>query len=381
MTEHGDFAEFLTDRDRILMAAWMLPNEGPLTEIQRKEALANFVEYCERVNLLPHQVGRMVGTPSGGTIHALVQGKWNSESDRHVRILNQWVEQHARKESVKLKGKLVNTKVAKDIQAVAELVRQNGTMGMLWGPTGIGKSRCAEALFATIAGSLLITIADDCRSASGLRRVLLNKTGGRGASLPAQLAKRSMAVFEHIVDRLKDSGRLIIIDESHKMRDGAIELLREIHDATKCPVLCLGTKEFFDRIERNADPDGGQIYSRFDFRWSLTQGAGNDSSRGKRLFTVQDIRDLYEITPIRLSKDAVNYLQDVANQLGFGSLRRCGILLINAARRARKRQQVEDGADVTVTSDDLAFVEGRFCPDPMQQEEAKQRRARAVAAG
>lgn len=381
MNERSEFSEFLTDRDQILMAAWTLPNEGPLTIDQRVEALNNFVEYCRRVDIRPDKVGRMVGEPSGGTIYALIKHEWNQHSDKHVRILNNWVEQHARKAAVKLKGKLVDTKVAQEIRTVAQLVRENGTMGLVYGPTGIGKSRCAEALCDTVAGSVLITIADGYETRSGFRRALLNKIGGRGTTLHSQVNKRSMIVFEQIVERLKDSGRLILIDEAHKLRTAAIELLREVHDQTKCPMLCFATKELYDRIQSNADPDKGQIKSRFDFMWHLTQGV--DSTRGdrKRLFTVEDIRKLYELTPIRLSKDAANYLADVANLLGHGSLRRCAILLVNAARRARKRQNISEGDDVTVSADDLAFVESRFSPDPQQQQDATERRTRAVAAG
>ncbi len=92
------------------------------------------------------------------------------------------------------------------------------------------------------------------------------------------------------------------------------------------------------------------------------------------------IRQLYNEPPVRLSRDGMDYLQAVANDLGRGSLRRCKMLLQNAARRARKRQGSADGDKVTVTADDLEWVETRLRQESGEQEAAKDRRRRAVGA-
>ncbi len=157
-----------------------------------------------------------------------------------------------------------------------------------------------------------------------------------------------------------------------------MELCREIHDATGVPFLLLATKDLHDRIARNVDPDHGQLYSRFDVIQHLTQGRDVREPRGKALYTVADIKALYDEPPLRLSKDAARYLQDVANELGRGSLRRCRVLLQNAARRARKRQGLADGARVTVTADDLDWVERHLRRESSEQEAVKDRRKRAA---
>lgn len=379
MTERTDFSEFLTDRDRILMAAWTLPNEGPLTDAQRKQALENFRVYIERVGLATDDVGRQIGSPRKTAIDDLLKGVVRANDDQHIRRLNDWVEQHARQQAVRLRGHFVQTKVATDIHAVARMVRENQTMGIVYGPTGIGKTRCAQALHDTLVGSILLTITNSCYRPAGLTSLLVATVGARDIStIRGRL--RFTNHFERLVDRLKDSSRLIMVDEGHKLHDSALELLRELHDLTGCPILLFATKELRDRIRRKANPDAGQIRSRFDIEFALTQGS--DATRGDRrkLFSVDDIRKLYAQVPIRLSQDATHYLQDVANNFGEGSLRRCRILLTNAARRARKRQKLEDDATVTVTADDLAYVEEVFRPDPDEKQQTRERRQRAVAA-
>lgn len=103
-------------------------------------------------------------------------------------------------------------------------------------------------------------------------------------------------------------------------------------------------------------------------------------SGGKVLHAMEDIRQLYIEPPIRRSRDAMAYLQGVANDLGRGSLRRCKILLQNAARRTRKRQGSADGDKVTVTAYDLELLETRLRQESSEQEAAKDRRRRAVGA-
>ena len=92
MTDHGDFSELLTDRDRILMAAWTLPNDGPLTDTQRRQALANFADCCKRWEVTYAQVGRQVNKPRATTIGDLLKGIYREDSDTHIRTLNNWVE-------------------------------------------------------------------------------------------------------------------------------------------------------------------------------------------------------------------------------------------------------------------------------------------------
>jgi len=367
--------DILTDRDRILMVAWTLPNEGTLTDDMRRDAMQNFDKYCKRAGLTYAKVARAVDKPRATTIHDLVHGVYRETADKHIRVLNAFIEQHARQQAVKLDGDFVQTRIAKEILGVARLVRENQTMGLAFGPTGIGKSRCAQALYAETPGSILISIFAGFHHPKGLTSVIAHALGVRDTYLSRQT--KFLSTVERVIERLKESGRLLIIDEAHELNDDAINLLRHLHDHTGIPMLLLATKDLHERIERTADSDHGQVYSRFDVIYPLTQGS-DPSSGGRKLFSLDEIRKLYQHTPIRLAPDAQRYLQDVANELGRGSLRRCGKLLTNGARRARKRQGLAAKDNVTVTADDLAFADECLRPHEADKEAVRQRRLRAA---
>jgi len=374
--EDGELTELL-GKERILMVAWMLPDQGVLSDSQRSQAMANFAGYLRRNHMTAADVAHQLGRPRATTITDLMKGVYRANADEHVRRLNLFIEQHARARAASLTDRFVNTKVANDILAVARLARENATLALCIGPTGIGKSRCAMAVHEKYPGSIYLRINHGSRQPKGLAGVLAEQLGVRTGS--GIRDKQHRTQLERCIAALRNSHRLLIIDEAHKMTNEAIELLRDIHDSTGAPAVLLATKDLHQRILRDADADHGQLYSRFDVIHHLTEGRDVNSG-GKPLYSIEDIRALYNEPPIRLASDAAKYLQDVANALGFGSLRRCKTLLSNAARRARKRQDVAAGDKVTVTACDLEWAELRLRQDATEQDVVAERRRRAAGA-
>lgn len=362
MKDDQSLGQFL--KDQVLMAAWTLPNEGSLTDVLRRQAMTNFDDYLKRRKISYADVARQVGSPRGSLIRELVRGQYSdngrtvrgyrANADDHIRKLNNWVEQHARQQAVKLEGAFVDTAVAVNLFRIGQMIRENQTIGVAVGPTGIGKTRCARVLAEKTTGAIFMTVIFGCYNPRGLIRLLgealkVRRPLGQGLGHLNQL--------ERVIEALRGSNRLLIFDEAHNFTDEALEVLRQLHDQTECPILLLATKDLRDRVRMSAQPDAGQLHSRFDIMVDLTvKGRGKDSDK-RKLFTVEDIRRLYERTPIKLAKDATGYLLDVANLLGWGSLRRCRVLVMNAARRARKRNGLDEDEEVTVTADDLAHAD------------------------
>jgi len=350
-----------------------------LTDAQRTQAMGNFAGYIRRHNMTPTDVARQVGKPRATTIGELIKGVYRSNADEHVRKLNMFIEQHARAHAAALSDRFVTTlKVARDILIVARLVQEGRTMGLAIGPSGIGKSRCALALHEKYVGSIYLSIIPGYHHPKGLTHALADRLGVRRQGVESRYVPK-LTQLERVIDTLRDSNRLLILDEAHNLTDAAMEVLRAIHDTTGVPVLLLATKDLYDRIIKNADPDHGQLYSRFDVIHHLTEGH-DIYAGGKALHTPQHIRDLYNELPIKLADDAARYLLEVANMLGYGSLRRCKSLLRNAARLARKRQGLSEGEKVTVLAVDLERTEALLRRESSEQETVKQRRRQAAGA-
>lgn len=375
---HNDLGDILTARERVLMVAWMLPNQGDLTDSQRRQAMDNFSAYIRRHNMTPTDVARQIGKPKATTIGELMKGVYRANADDHIRTLNMFIEQHARAKAASLTDTFISTKVAKDILAVARLARENQTLALVMGPTGIGKSRCGLAVAEKYVGSIYIRVIRGYQHPNGFTSALAEKLGVRKhARSDHRVIHHSQ--LERVIDALRNSGRLIIIDEAHKLWDTSVDLLRDIHDTTGVPMLLLATRDLHDRILKDADPDHGQLYSRFGVMHHLSEANDVYGGQGKALYSVADIKALYDEPPVRLSKDATEYLHGVANNLGYGSLRRCKELVQSGARRARKRQGLEDGDKVTVTAADLEFAETRMRSTQSDRQAVADRRRQAAS--
>lgn len=367
MTDYTDLNSILTDRERLLMAAWTLPNEGALTDDQRQAAMHNFAQYTRLRGINNAAVGKQVGSPKATTIRDLVMGRYRKDADKHIRTLNNWVEQHARRQAATLAhGFVTTTHVARQMFTIARIVRENATMGLAVGPSGIGKTACAKALHDKYSGSICFRVIRDYRHAFGVIRALARQVG---VTNPRSKALQELTRMERVLKTLEHTNRLIIVDEAHQLADSGIETLRDVHDETGCPILLVATKDLADRIRRNADPDHGQLYRRFDIIYSLVKGRqlhlGGDN---KPLFTAEDITAMYNEQGVRLAGDAVDYLLDVANDLGRGSVGRCDILVRNAIKAAHRRLGVEDHEKVAVSSSDLIRVDKTLRPDATDEE-------------
>jgi DNA-binding NtrC family response regulator len=159
----------------------MLPNDGPLTEAQRKQAMGTFADYLKRHSMTPVDVARQVGKPKPTTIGELMKGVYRANADEHVRRLNMFIEQHARARAASLTDRfVVTTKVARDMLTVARIVRENKTMGLVLGPSGIGKSRCAFAIHEKYIGSIYISVMHGSHHPKGLTHALAVKLGVHG---------------------------------------------------------------------------------------------------------------------------------------------------------------------------------------------------------
>jgi DNA transposition AAA+ family ATPase len=361
---------------RGLVAAWALPHEGPLTESEMRSAMDNFLHFTKRHGIKLGQAAHEIGVKEKG-IRSLLSGTFDENAERNVRALNAWVESRARRTAGKTSAGFVQTRVAKQIQDAARLAIDATTIALVMGPAGIGKSRCGRALAESIPGTVFVRGSVEISRTGGLFGVLGDLLGVR-TSGRAQRRESGGSVVARVFAKLAGSHRLIVIDEADRLCDSALEGIRDLND-TEVPILLLATKDLHTRILEAADPDHGQFLSRVGVIVSLTTGFDSLQGDPRPLFTVDDIRRLYERPPVKLADGAAKYLKDIANDFGRGSLRRCGILLVYAAIAARNRQRLGSGDPVEVQTDDLDLVERTLRRDPSEADLIEDRRRRSVA--
>lgn len=127
-----------------------------------------------------------------------------------------------------------------------------------------------------------------------------------------------------IVNRISGSGRPLFLDETHLLRPHVFSRIRSLHDRTQCPVIMAGADEILTRIDDRAN-GRGQLRSRcitYNAMEYVSNVEAPDGGKklGRPLFSRQEIRDLFEHMPIKLTDGALEMVWALACLPGHGCL-------------------------------------------------------------
>ena len=234
---------------------------------------------------------------------------------------------------------LAMTSVVERIFAGARWAQQCDCIVLATGPAGVGKTMAAQAICADTPGAIYISIRTMGQTALAVME-------GIAAVLRLPMAKTRARLFASIEEVLRDTGRLIVVDEIHKLtgkrNDESIHALRDLFDATGCPMLWLGMPEIAAYI-RAGNARGyerlDQVCSRIglflDLESAAAQDGGGDDGPGAlRLATMEDVRRFLALRQVRITRDGETYLLALVNQVGAGGYRALGKLLQLATKLA-----------------------------------------------
>lgn len=372
--------QMLEQEARQLLEARMLPNEGPLTAAQREEVRTALEQYMQKHVISQKEVAKQCAGVGVSNLNAILNGKYtHGPIDDHLREINNWMEVDARRRQTRPQRPFVETHVAKKILRAAEKASEKAQIVIAFGPTGIGKSMVAHVVAERFPAAIYIRISEGNNSFTALRRMLAERlrfyVRRKRKSDPTGLT-----VNERIFDKLRGSNRLLIIDEAHRIGDSALQFVRDLYDECEIPILLLATKDLVDRVRRDSDEDHGQLYSRIGWTCDLVRGKDKTPGGKSPLFTVAEIRKIFESDKVKLHPDAQGYLQDVANMLGQGSLRSCERILRWAVQIERHVRNLSHTDGVTINAPCLRKAESESKDDRGMLDDMEVRSRTAAAA-
>ncbi|MEI8194734.1 MAG: AAA family ATPase [Phycisphaerae bacterium] len=325
----------LVQEARILGESRMIRDEQPFTDELATAVIERLKAYLTRSKRSAESAARSMSIASS-TLSQVMNGNYLANPEPHIRTIDRWLEQQLMREAAPKPAGFVKIALAEEIYGVVRWVMKTNSIGVIHGPNGCGKTMTLQAIRAETPGAVYCSI-----DSSGLRvRAVLEMLAD---TLRIMGVKRSTAqLFRQIVSALKDTGRLIIIDEVHKLagrqKDDALHVLRDLHDATGCPMVWAGNGKIASYIRANKT-DGNdpldQIFGRITWWLDLTEKAMGGSDDGTRLYTMAAIQRVLTESKVRFTPDAARYLTDVANDPSLGCLRTVKTLVAMASVAAK----------------------------------------------
>jgi DNA transposition AAA+ family ATPase len=301
----------------------MIRDNAPITDELKKAVAQALDAYKEKEEKSLDFIGDALDI-STATLSQIINGHHENISDRMFRKIDKWLE--IQYEKLKPDG-IAETRIVREIMAAVKAIQCCGGIALVTGDAGIGKSIALEYAMKKTPAAIKITVtAGGLTARAILQSIAIElKMGITGASGAATKSLERM-----VVDKLEDTGRLIIIDEVHLLAgrefDKPIQMIRAISDATSCPIMLAGNCLFSDYIESHMDPRDplGQFNSRITYRVPL-DAIVNDciNGGGGGPFNAADIQNVVNTLGLRIkpTKDAIRAATAMANTPTLGHLR------------------------------------------------------------
>ena len=164
-------------------------------------------------------------------------------------------------------------------------------MGLIYGEPGLGKSQ--TALWLACKYDAIYLRATNLMTG----RWLLEEIAKEMDEIPRYLTSDN---FNLIVQKLKQKHQLIIVDEIDYLMNNlkTIEILRDIHDETDCPIIFVGMGLVHKKLERYK-----HLFDRFSEIVKF------------ETFTIQDLKQIFEqLSEVQVNIDAIAFIHKKYNR-------------------------------------------------------------------
>ena len=342
--------EAVSQESRVGRTARMLNENVRLTPNQRADIIERCKRFITETEYTQSAVARELGL-SSTTISEVLRDKWKGTTgDKHLVRIHNWLELAARRDSIVRSREFVKHSVAAEILTVAGVVAETCQIGVIFGPARIGKTFTLKAIEGDqrFGNPVLVTVNEStvrpfslCRSICEHFEVPTNSTFD--------------VVFRRLTARLAGTKRMLIFDEADLASYPALEMIRQLHDATGCPILFCGKPKIYEHLgfrqigEFSESLD--QLAGRMAIKRDLTERTRGEN--GEPLYTREDVRAMVKQSGLKLhvSPDAERWLQGRASTLGFGGVGKAMVSLYLAAKVAYAK------GETTITAQHLDAVE------------------------
>ena len=186
-------------------------------------------------------------------------------------------------------------------------------MGLIYGEPGLGKSQ--TALWLACKYDAIYLRATNLMTGRWLLEELVKELN----EIPRYLTSDN---FNLIVQKLKQKPKLIIVDEIDYLMNNLkmIEILRDIHDETDCPIILVGMGLAHKKLERYK-----HLFDRFSEIVKF------------EIFSVNDLKQIFEqLSEITVNIDAIEYIHKKYNRF------RQIVQLINQLEIVTKENNLEE---------------------------------------
>lgn len=293
-----------------------------LTRQDAKRVAESLKQFMTERNLTQTRVARMLDMGEA-KFNQILGGKYVAKKglEEFANKAKNLIDSVTRRERRIRNKPYIETTVAKKI---ATLITQTeafsddeGKIGLIVGDGGHGKSHCMRQYAESNKNTIYVELDDAMNStvmfAEIAGKLSLDSTGS--------LANITRAIIEGIQNR----HIIIMLDEASSLGVRQLNQLRQIIVVKgRCPLILAGNRHLLKTVMQPTTRRGFESLDQFTSRLMCVLDLDNlAGSKDGGLYTVEDIRKLYEFGGIRLTPDAIRTLRSICRTACSGRLRTC----------------------------------------------------------
>ena len=288
-------------------------------------------------------VAKMIGYRTGSIISQFLRGVYKGDltglANKLYNLLNSLDQKDRHAQYAGYVETSVALKICDMIQHTEGFSTDEGKIGLVIGDSGHGKSICLRAYAQANPNSRYIELTDGVSAATLL---------GDIAEAVAGTRSRTLAINKEIVAAtLRVRNFILMLDEASGLTVPHLNILRQVICVKgRTPLILSGNADLKRTIMQKSVRHGHESLDQFRSR--LMQVLDLDELAGSKdggLYTVKELRKLYERKGVRLVTSGVRALQTITRTPHSGRLRTCShiIEVLYTASEAIDRGQIDAG--------------------------------------
>jgi len=189
------------------------------------------------------------------TVSRYLAGNYTGDVKAFESVVEEVLAAEARRQS--WENFYVETEGCTLTSAMLELTREACDVGLVTGAAGLGKTTACNRYATSNKSAILITLAEGSGDNWTIIRRLFEAMETRAWTRKSGDLTRG----EFVMERLKNSGRLIIVDNAQRATLSGLRWLLDLHDYAGVPVALIGNPDVLARLDGS-----DQLSSRIGLR-------------------------------------------------------------------------------------------------------------------
>ena len=221
-----------------------------------EQAVAFLKKYMEENGRKQVEVAAELGV-SGGLVSSFLAGTYKTP---HAIIpkVQELAKIHEKKAVTPKEPDFVETSVSRTVTNAIAYAHLRGTVAVVYGDAGVGKTFAVREYMKRNSLALGITISPTYASVTGVNELIAEQLGVR--------ERGDRKITREIVAKLRNSGRVLVIDEAQHLTVRALNHLRCVSDESGIGIALVGNEEIYSKLRGSGKADFAQLFSRVGMR-------------------------------------------------------------------------------------------------------------------